>query len=97
MLTVSQICKKLAEVQTSQKKNGGLTEREAADEVYGKLKKKGDRFVRLMNPHNLDGGFIEINDEEALKSKFRCCRREQLYIRAYNSISILPFLLLPGL
>ena len=56
---------------TSQKKNGRLTEREAAEEVYGKLKKKGDRFVRLMNPHNLDGGFIEINDEEALKSKYR--------------------------
>ena len=56
---------------TSQKKNGGLSEREAAEEVYGKLKKKGDRFVRLTNPHRLEGGYTEIDDQEALKSKYR--------------------------
>ena len=67
-------------VKTNQKERGELTEQMAAREVHEKLKKRGDRFVRLTNPHNLDGGFIEIDDEEALKSKFRFCQHGQLYI-----------------
>jgi len=56
---------------TNQKKKGELTEKEAADKVFGILKNKGDRFVKLTNPHNLDSRYTEIDDEEALK---KICR-----------------------
>ena len=44
-------------------------EKEAANEVFNKLKSKGGRFVKLENPQNLSGGHVEMDDDEALKSK----------------------------
>ncbi len=55
------------------KEKGKLTEIEAAGEVFDKLKTRGDRFVRLTNPKNMNDGYEEIDDETALKSKYVSC------------------------
>eukprot|EP00984_Skeletonema_dohrnii_P038160 scaffold41054_cov228-Skeletonema_dohrnii-CCMP3373.AAC.2 len=67
---------------TNQIEEGKLTEREALDEVYVILKNKGGRFVRLTNPHNLNDGCFEIDDEEALKSEYLVCNSGTLYLIA---------------
>jgi len=65
---------------TYQIEGGKLTEREAVDEVYAILKNKGGRFVRLTNPHNLNDGCVEIDDEEALKSEYLVCKLRHLIL-----------------
>jgi len=65
---------------TYQIEGGKLTEREAVDEVYAILKNKGGRFVRLTNPHNLNDGCVEIDDEEALKSEYLVCKLGHLIL-----------------
>lgn len=44
-------------------------EKAAAQQVFNKLKGKGGRFVRLVNPCNLGGGHEEMDDDEAFQSK----------------------------
>ena len=61
------------------KEKGKLTEIEAAGEVFDKLKTRGDRFVRLTNPHNMNDGHEEIDDETALKSKYIVSNLGQVY------------------
>jgi hypothetical protein len=44
-------------------------EKATAQQVFNKLKGKGGRFARLVNPRDLDGGHEKMDDDEALKSK----------------------------
>lgn len=72
---------------TYQTEEGKLTEREAADGVFNKLKNKGGRFVRLTNPHNLNEGYAEIDEDEAWNSKYLVFELRQVLLCAYHTIS----------
>jgi len=79
---------------TNQIEEGKLTEREAADGVFNKLKSKGGRFVRLTNPHNLNEGYAEIDEDEAWNSKYLVLElRQVLLVRTtpshFNSVNFL--------
>ena len=50
--------------------NPDFTESDATKEVFDMFKKKDGKFLKLSNPRNYEGGFYEVDDEDALDSEY---------------------------
>ena len=50
--------------------NPDFTEAMAAKEVFNIFKNRHGKFLKLKNAHSFEGGFIEVDDEDAMDSKY---------------------------
>jgi len=50
--------------------NPDFTEAMAAKEVFDMFKNKGGKFLKLKNGRTFEGGYIEVDDDEAMDSEY---------------------------
>ena len=61
--------------------NPEYTDAVAAKEVYDIFKKKDGKFLKYRNPRCARSGYVKVNDDDALESKFYF--RRPLYLLIY--------------
>lgn len=47
-----------------------FTEAMASKEVFDMFKNKGGKFLKLKNGRSFEGGYIEVDDDEAMESEY---------------------------